>query len=755
MAGFGDILRRVRRRSAETPEPGAADQAPPPVPPASEPPVANDVGDVVDAGARLRPPITEPPAANDASDAVDAGARFRPPITEPPAANDVGDAVDAGARFRPPITEPPPAAEPRAAPSSEPAAPGNPAERPAAGARDWGEPPLRPAAGSEYAGPPEPPTLIAGAGPATPPPASTPAGPLLPPPEFAPPELRPPELTSPELRPPELASPGLAPPELAPEHTPITVPPAPDSIPDRAGDAPIPPPPGAPDDAGDAADDDAGADADDDAGRADDTASDDPMLLICPYCGRPEQRVGSRCERCNGVIVRLPVWAQRRRRNWLSRRLSWRRIIAACFIVLLILFVVWINYPFAPNPVVLFKNIQGQMTIDDSPGAWSVAGRDLRHSRNVQLGPPPPRPTIVWENDDVPPPPLNSEPVARRNDIYVGSASGIYPLKENNGNLREEWQGNTPGRVTAAAAVAETSLFFGSTDHTVNAWDALNGDVRWSFPADDTVEVAPVVSGGLVYISSGRGQVYALDAHNGNLIWQEQLDSNASAAVAIHDGKLFVGDERGIFYILSARTGQERFRYRTSRAVSGSPVVSADGQRVYFASGGQLYAIDAQAREVPGLYQFKQIWAQLWLWQVPGVPRPRGQQGDIWRFTPDNPLQGISSSPALAEDDDNGHKILYAGAHDHYLYALNATHSAVDDRLLWTYEAEEAIWASPLVVKDRVIFGDVAGNVYSVDRITGELDWRIDLGASVRIAPIVSNGLLVVRTDDGVIHGIK
>ena len=737
MAGFGDILRRVRRRSAETPEPGAADQVPPPVPPASEPPVANDVGDVVDAGARLRPPITEPP-----------------PASEPPAANAAGDAVDASARFRPPVTEPPPPAAPAAAAS--PVAPGNPAERPAAGARDWGEPPPRPAASSEYAGPPEPPTLIAGDGPTTPPPPSPPAGPLLSPPElapsdFAPPELRPPELVAPENAPPEFASPELAPPELAPQNAPITAPTAPGSIPDRAGDAPFPPPPAAPDDAGAAADDDAGADAD--AGRADAAASDDPMLLICPYCGRPEQRVGSRCDRCNGVIVRLPVWAQRRRRNWLSRRLSWRRIIAACFIVLLILFVVWINYPFAPNPVVLFKNIQTQMTIDDSPGAWSVAGRDLRHSRNVQLGPPPPQGVTAWQSVVLYP--LNSEPVARRNDIYVGSADGIYPLKESNGNRREEWEGSTPGRVTAAAAVADDSLFFGSTDHTVNSWNALNGDVRWSFPADDTVEVAPVVSGGLVYISSGRGQLYALDAHNGDLIWQEQLDSNASAAVAIHDGKLFVGDKRGIFYILSARTGQERFRYRTTRAVSGSPVVSADGQRVYFASGGQLYAIDAQAREVPGLYQFKQIWAQLWLWQVPGVPRPRGQQGDIWRFTPDNPLQGISSGPALAEEDDNGHKILYAGAHDHYLYALNATHSAVDDRLLWAYEAQEAIWASPLVVKDQVIFGDVAGNVYSVDRITGELDWRIDLGASVRIAPIVSNGLLVVRTDDGVIHGIK
>jgi outer membrane protein assembly factor BamB len=323
----------------------------------------------------------------------------------------------------------------------------------------------------------------------------------------------------------------------------------------------------------------------------------------------------------------------------------------ACAIALFMVFVIWINYPFAPNPVVLFKKTQTQMTIDAGPGSWSAAGRDLRHSRQVEIGPPPPAGKVSFWNGDVPGEPLESEPVAQDTHVYVGSSNGMYALSHQDMSLVERWEGDTPGRITGAAAVVGLHLFFGSTDHTVSSWDAYDGHVRWSFPAEDTVETSPVVVDGLVFISSGEGWVYALDALAGTLIWRTQLESNAGDAVAIHDGRLFVGDEKGIFYILSARTGQEWFRYRTPRAITGSPVISADGERAYFPSGGQLFAVDAKIREIPGLYQFKQLWAQLWLWQVPGVPRPKGQQGGLWRFTPENPLQGVKSSPALANDE--------------------------------------------------------------------------------------------------------
>lgn len=478
----------------------------------------------------------------------------------------------------------------------------------------------------------------------------------------------------------------------------------------------------------------------------DDALFTDHLVLECPYCGLIDQRVGSRCEKCGQVVVRLPIWAQHRRRNWLLERLSWRRIIGSSAIVLFILFIVWINYPFAPNPVILFKNIQTQMTADGSPGVWSISGRDLRNSRSVSIGFPPPEGTIVWHTHI--PDPLNSEPVSQYTNIYLGSASGIYPLS-NTGEIRGGWQGETPGRITAAAAVVDSHLFFGSTDHTVNAWDALTGDTYWTFTAEDTVEVAPVIVNGLVYISSGKGWLYAVDAHSGSLIWKKQLDSNASGAVAVYEGRLMVGDEGGIFYVLSARTGQEWFRFRTAKAIRGAPVISTDGQRAFFASTGRLYAVRTDIREIPGLFQFKQIWAQLWLWQVPGIPRPQGQQGGLWQFSPENPLQGIYSPPALGNDE--GKETVYVGGHDRLMYALNA----IDGSSVWTFQAENAIVTAPLVVKDRLIFGDASGYLYSLHREDGSVDWKIFMGSGISIPPIISNDMLIVRTEDGGNFGIK
>ena len=276
-----------------------------------------------------------------------------------------------------------------------------------------------------------------------------------------------------------------------------------------------------------------------------------------------------------------------------------------------------------------------------------------------------------------------------------------------------------------------------------------NGDAWWTFRAEDTVEVSPVVSDGLVFISSGLGWLYALDAQNGAVIWQTQLDSEASATVAIHDGRLFVGDDIGVFYILSARTGQEWFRYRTLKTIAGAPVISADGLRAYFPSSGQLYAVSANQREAPGLFQFKKIWAQLWLWQVPGVPRPPGQQGGLWRFSPENPLQGIYSSPALADAEDGG--VIYVGGYDHFMYALDA----LTGEPLWTFLAQDGIYASPLIVKDQLIFGDNSGNLYSLNRHDGSVDWTLKLSSGLKIAPALSNETLIVRTDNGDIYGIR
>ena len=101
-------------------------------------------------------------------------------------------------------------------------------------------------------------------------------------------------------------------------------------------------------------------------------------------------------------------------------------------------------------------------------------------------------------------------------------------------------------------------------------------------------------------------------------------------------------------------------------------------------------------------------------------------------------------------DDENG-STLYAGAFDSNMYALDA----LDGTRRWTFQADNAIFASPVVVKDRLLFGDGAGNIYSLNRHDGSLDWKITVSSAVKIPPVLSNELLIVRTEDGTIYGIK
>jgi outer membrane protein assembly factor BamB len=193
---------------------------------------------------------------------------------------------------------------------------------------------------------------------------------------------------------------------------------------------------------------------------------------------------------------------------------------------------------------------------------------------------------------------------------------------------------------------------------------------------------------------------------------------------------------------MNARTGQRWLRYRTLERLQDAPVV-ANGL-VYFPSGGQIYAVAGDAREIPGQYQLHLVWAQFWLWQFP-VPRPPGQPGSRWRFSPRQPTRGIISAPAVAPE------ALYVGDTNGYLYAREALKGGE----LWQFKAGGAIMASPVIMGPRVYFGAIDGWLYALDRSNGELLWKLDLGEPLHTSPVVAGGRLYIRTRDGRLHAIE
>ncbi|MFB3098297.1 MAG: PQQ-binding-like beta-propeller repeat protein, partial [Dehalococcoidia bacterium] len=444
------------------------------------------------------------------------------------------------------------------------------------------------------------------------------------------------------------------------------------------------------------------------------------------------------CQSCGHLIARVPPWVVfgRRRRRYFTRR----RLVLAAVALLLAVFVFWLNFPFLPDPMILlFNRPTTSLTTQTLPGQWPMNGGDLQQRRYVADALGELAGQISWSVDLGEP--TRSAPIVVENVIYMGGYFQIVALDIESG--RTLWAKQTSGPVHSSLAAAGDNLYVGLLDHRLLALDIKTGETRWGFLTQDIVTAAPVVAKGIVYVGSWDHYMYALDAADGNLIWKFQADARINNSPAVHKGSLFVTDSAGNLHVLSARTGQERLLYRAPGTSTRPPVV-AHGL-VYFLSAGRIYAVDAGARRIPLQFQLKKVWAQLWLWQVPGIPRPPGQRGGLWRFSPADPKEGFAAAPAVTVE------AFYLGDVQGNFYAQEAL-LGTD---LWRFRAGASIVASPVVVGDRVYFGAKDGEIYALDRFTGELLWRLDLGASIQVSPVFAAGRLLVQTADGRVHAIE
>lgn len=459
--------------------------------------------------------------------------------------------------------------------------------------------------------------------------------------------------------------------------------------------------------------------------------------IVCSWCGAENPDASGRfCQGCGRVIVRLPTWATGRRRRLLTRpRIMWLGTLAA-----LVGLVLWLNYPFFPDPVILLsKRPTTKLSSDSLPDQWSMDGRDIQQSRYVATASHQPVGRKLWSRELGEP--TGSAPAVVNGTVYIGGHFKIVALDGETG--RTVWEKETTGPVQSSPAVAGGNLYVGFLDHRLVALEREGGKLRWEFKTQDVITASPVVANGMVYIGSWDGFVYALDADTGRLIWKQQTEGPIRSPAAIHDGILFASSNHGILHVLNARTGQSRLRFRTPGPAL-EPTTVANGL-AYFPSGGVLYAVASGAREIPGQYQFKQVWAQFFIWQVPGIPRPPGQQGGRWRFSPEKISKGYASSLAAAPD------AIYVGDTRGNFYARHASQGTE----LWQFRAGGSIVGSPVIVGTRVYFGAKDGFLYALDRASGQMAWRHSLGAPIEVAPVFAGGRLYLRTADGRLHAIE
>ncbi len=107
----------------------------------------------------------------------------------------------------------------------------------------------------------------------------------------------------------------------------------------------------------------------------------------------------------------------------------------------------------------------------------------------------------------------------------------------------------------------------------------------------------------------------------------------------------------------------------------------------------------------------------------------------------------VRSSPAVHQG------VLYVGAHDNNLYALNTN----DGSFRWKYPSEQRVVSIPAVAdtENLVIFGSVDNLLYAVDTRIGQLQWTVRTQGPVLSSPSIAHGHVFFGSDDGNLYAVR
>jgi len=204
-----------------------------------------------------------------------------------------------------------------------------------------------------------------------------------------------------------------------------------------------------------------------------------------------------------------------------------------------------------------------------------------------------------------------SSPLVQDGRVYFGSSDHhVYALDAITG--QEAWRFEADDSIHAAPALSDGRLFIATWGTTLYALDAATGAKLWDFQGGKDADIgifqgfsaAPTVDGETVYIGSRDGYMRAFNVADGTLRWAYDAEKSwvlATAAVDA-DSLYFPTSDTTVFIALDKRTGQEKYRTDTKVWTYTSPVIAGD----YAFAGtmtGDLYGFDKRTGKIVWHYQ--------------------------------------------------------------------------------------------------------------------------------------------------------
>jgi len=267
------------------------------------------------------------------------------------------------------------------------------------------------------------------------------------------------------------------------------------------------------------------------------------------------------------------------------------------------------------------------------------------------------------------------------------------------------------------------------------ALDGTNGGIVWQVRPGGPLRGQPTVAGDAVYIMSQDNQLYSLKAADGTTNWSNAASLEiagvfGTASPAYSQGTVVGGFSSGELNAYRYENGRLVWQdqlARTSITTSVSSLSDIDADPVI--DGGQVIAVGQGGRMVA----LELITGQrMWELTIAGISTPWVAGEWIFVVTDEAKLiavgrrtgkvRWINQLPRFEKEKSKKGQISYVG---------------------------------PILAGNRLIVVGSNGTLINVDPVNGSFQSQTNVGAGVRLQPVVANSTLYVLDEDGRLHAYR
>jgi outer membrane protein assembly factor BamB len=267
-------------------------------------------------------------------------------------------------------------------------------------------------------------------------------------------------------------------------------------------------------------------------------------------------------------------------------------------------------------------------------------------------------------------------------------------------------------------------------------------DEKWTFKAGESIEGAPVVVGGVVYVASLDKHLYALELATGKQKWKTKLGA-AKSSPSVKGDRIYIGDLEGKFYCVNAADGKVLWTFEAEGEIQAA--ANFHGNNIIFGShDSSLYCLNPDGKK-------------LWDTKVDGpINAAAAVVGDRTFATgcSDGILHVIDATNGkeLGTIDLGGQAIATAAVVDDRVYLSMVSNQVVAAdwktlKRVWAFEAPKRqmpFYSSAAVVNGLVVAGSRDKKIYAIDAKTGKEAWNFVTDGQVDASPVVVGGKVYI-----------